>query len=103
MGVHFIDCRSAQTKKFAGQPRREIGEYAWCEATLQEKFEGFTSFRREQGGGNNSMWNAERVVRAGNVIVTGDAFERPKAGEKWKLAQLDAVMSEVDWATIAKW
>lgn len=98
MGVDFIDCRSGNVKKYVGKPLSEIGNYGWCFVTLPETFEGNPSYKQDGG-------DATRVVRAGNVVVVAATFERPstKGADKWKLAQLDTVMSDMDWATIAKW
>lgn len=103
--VHFLDCRSDIVRKFAGKPLEDIGDYGFCYVTLPETFKGYPSFKKEQGSGGNAVWNADRVVRAGYIVVDASAWERPetKGADKWKLAQIDAMMSEMDWAAIAKW
>lgn len=100
MSLHFIDCRGDMAKKYVGKPLSDLGEIAYCFVTLPDTFKGFPSIGRDAKG---AMDSARRVVRAGNVVVTSGAWERPKGGTKWKLADLDVVLNDMDWATIAKW
>jgi hypothetical protein len=97
MTLRFIDCRADKVKTYAGKPLKDTGEFGFCFVTLPEKFKDYPSWGRDKGGGNNSTWDALRVVRAGNVIVTvsGDP--------SWKLAGIDEALTDMDWATIAKW
>lgn len=98
MSMRFIDCRAEKTKGYVGKPLKDAGDFAYCFVTLPEKFKGNPSFGRDKGSGNNAVWDARRVVRAGNVIVTAGASE-----PTWKLAELDEALSDMDWATISKW
>lgn len=99
VGVTFVDCRRDKVREYAGKPLKDLSSFSWCYVTLPEKFKGYPSYSHDGG-----MVGGFRVVRAGNVVLEAGVFERPKAPkEKWNLAQLDEIMSEVDWATIASW
>jgi hypothetical protein len=88
-----FDCRYDGVRKMAGKPLSEANVFAYCFVTMPDKFKGYPSFAKEGG-------DPFRVVRAGNVVVFGDVWERK---DKWKLAQLDELMGAVDWATVATW
>lgn len=99
MSIRMIDCRDEKAKAFVGKPLKDAGQFQYCFVTLPTMLKGNPSFGREKGGGNNAVWDAMRVVRAGNVIVTA----LPGAEGKWKLAELDEALADMDWATISKW
>lgn len=99
MSIRIIDCRDEKAKAYVGKPIKDAGQFQYCFVTMPEKLKGNPSFGREKGGGNNAVWDAMRVVRAGNVIVTA----LPGAESKWKLAELDEALADMDWAAISKW
>ncbi len=96
----IFDCRSDGVKKMAGQPLSEANVFAYCFVTMPDTFKSYPSYGKEAGSDGTGFWDAQRAVRAGNVVIFGSVWERK---DKWKLAQLDALMGDVDWAAIAKW
>ncbi len=98
--IEFYDCRSAQVRKFAGKPLKDLGAMAYCFVTLPETYKGYPSFKRDKGHTSTSFWSAMRVIRVGNMIVMTESFTREK---EWLLAELDDSIKDLDLATIAKW